>query len=201
MESKANYGLISQICNKHSEIEMLMEGNSYKPTTQPKKCCKSPLVMYTKYGIVFLGIIVIILMVVFGINNVASQVNQKLQNVTEPTQNVTVIEPTQNVTKLVEPTQNVTVTEPTQNVTKLVETTQNVIVTEPTQTNVTELVETTQNVTVTESVEEVTEKITPQIFFEMLQSGETTTEEIEDINISNKTIIINEGNNSVIVRN
>jgi hypothetical protein len=60
--------------SESTDIEALYKTsktNPYRKTTYTQKCTKKS-VCYTKYGLIFSGIITLILMVVFGINNVAS---------------------------------------------------------------------------------------------------------------------------------
>jgi hypothetical protein len=69
--------------SESTDIEALYKTsktNPYRKTTYAQKCTKKS-VCYTKYGLIFSGIITLILMVIFGINNIAT--NFENNNTTE----------------------------------------------------------------------------------------------------------------------
>ncbi|CCV01969.1 hypothetical protein IIV22A_125L [Invertebrate iridescent virus 22] len=138
-------------------------------------------IIFCKYGSIFVGLVTIILLVIFGINNIATHLTETSTNTTETSTNTT--ETSTNTTET-----STNTTETSTNTTETTETSTNTTETTETSTNTTETTETSTNTT------ETSTNTVSRNLFEMLQSDE------KDVVISNKTIIINGGNDSVIIR-
>jgi hypothetical protein len=173
--------------NEIPELETLYP-RVYNRTTR-KKTLSHKFHCYSNYGLIFFGIVTLILMVVFGINNVATSFRP-------PT--------TENLLFLVEnSTTEAEITETT------IPTTEAEITETTIPTTEAEITETT--IPTTEA--EITETTIPTTEAEITETTIPTTEEnidnldyapqelLKDIVISNKTVIIDSPNNSVIITN
>ena len=178
--------------NTHSlseptDVEALYEtskANPYRKTTHSQKCTKRT-VCYTKYGLIFSGIITLILMVVLGINNVAT--NFDTNNTTELT---TVLNTTE---------------------TTVLNTTETTVLntTETTVLNTTETTRVNESSSVQPEDDDEEIQSTPKVEESDEDEVKVTTDlgnlingrEDRDIVISNKTVIINGGNDSIIITN
>jgi len=182
MESKLNYGSDYRACpqtlKKSSDVEeALYDGstNPYKKTTYTQKCGKGKL--YTKYGLIFSGVITIILMVVFGINNVAIEYKSNELNTTNNTSSTIVFVNTTTIP---------------------INTTE--IVTAPTIINVSSSSHSPkQTLDMLDSQEESDDESTETTREVEDMIDITTEQEGQDVVISNKTVIIDGGNQSIII--
>jgi uncharacterized integral membrane protein len=169
MDLKLNNGKYVQVPNKNmndttdtSDIEALYregyQGNKvYKKTTfdsKDKDNCKC----YVKYSLIFSGIIAIILMVIFGVNNVGVE----YQTITTPLA---------------------------------------VNTTTPLAVNTTTPLAVNTTTPLIPSPKQMLDMLDEDDSIESTSPENTTAQEGQDVIISNKTVIINGGNGSIVITN
>jgi uncharacterized integral membrane protein len=174
-----------------SDIEALYQDNKvYKKTTfesKDKDNCKC----YVKYSLIFSGIITIILMVIFGINNIGVEYQTITTDTTPLVVNTTTPLVVNTTTPLVVNTTTPLVVNTT---TPLVVNTTTPLVVNTT----TPLVPSPKQMLDMLDEDDSIESTSP----ENTENTEITTEqEGQDVIISNKTVIINGGNGSVVITN
>ena len=182
MDTKLDYELYSLVPSEPTVTMVDAKRHVYNPTTTPHRGQKKGTFhtsqkvkncqRFSKYGVAFFGVILIILMVVFGINNISFI---KFSSMGNSTINATTIQTEEDLTIPQTTTGMIT------NTTTIPQTTTGMI------TNTTTIPQTT-----TEQMEDATTILS--IDFEYDDVTPT-----KDVVISNKTIYINGGNDSVVV--
>ena len=196
----------SKSSSDQPDLEALCSSNPYRTTTKKSTTYSKSCLICMKYGFVFVGLLLIILMVVLGINNVAT--NNGISLDTQSTERVQINYDNESLPETIERIFNIT--RPDDN---FYNSTSEVEITIQPGETLNDMIRRVFNVSQSNNdniASNISSRIVPtsrHIFNSLQEDSDkgglwpNDSSSGEDVIVSNKTIIINGGNGSVVITN